>query len=52
LESDVEEGFIAQKTCDGKPYLHSGTAENAVPPVGMTSFEWTIWENATTGFRL
>src|SRR5208282_3699090 len=29
-------GFIAQKTCDGKPYLRSGTARTAVPPVGMT----------------
>jgi hypothetical protein len=36
LKSEVEEGFIAQRTCDGKPYLRSGTAKTAVPPVGMT----------------
>src|SRR5271165_5994276 len=27
---------MAQKTCDGKPYLHSGTATSAVPPVEIT----------------
>jgi hypothetical protein len=28
LKLEVEERFIAQKTCDGKPYLHSGTAKD------------------------
>src|SRR5208337_5289676 len=37
VQPGVEEGFIAQKTCDGKPYLHSGAAEIAAPPVGMTN---------------
>jgi hypothetical protein len=35
MKTEIEEGFIAQKTCDGKPYLHFGTAKDAVPPVGM-----------------
>src|SRR5208337_4165455 len=32
--------FIAQKTCDGEPFLRSGTAKNAVPPVEMTNLLW------------
>ena len=40
LKSEVGERFIAQKACDGKPYLRSGTAKNAVPAVGMTNFGW------------
>ena len=39
-KSEVEEGFIAQKACDGEPYLRSGTAKTAVSPVGMTIREW------------
>jgi len=35
-KSKVVERFIAQKTCDGKPYLRCGTAKGAVPSVGMT----------------
>jgi hypothetical protein len=49
LKSEIEEGFIAQKTCDGKPYLHSGTAKTAVPPVGMTNSRgWRMGENPTS----
>jgi hypothetical protein len=36
MKTEAEEVFIAQETCDGKPYLHFGTAKDAVPPVGMT----------------
>jgi len=31
---------MAQKACDGKPYLRSGAAETAVPPAGMTNLPW------------
>jgi len=35
LESEVEEGFVLKSEV-AKRFLHSGTAKNAVPPVGMT----------------
>jgi hypothetical protein len=45
----LKRDFIAQKTCDGEPYLRSGTANSAVPPVEMTDFEWwMVWEKATS----
>ena len=46
LKSEIEEGFIAQKTCDGKSYLHSGTAKTAVSPVGLTD----LW--SASDFRI
>src|SRR5208337_2544090 len=33
----LKRDFIAQKTCDGEPFLRSGTAKCAVPPVPSTS---------------
>jgi len=43
---------MAQKACDGEPYLRSGAAETAVPPAGMTNLPWfLVGRNATSEFR-